>query len=358
MPYHFGKMEFAIADFERINEAAYWDYQTDRVRVRNRNKAKALPTRSAKRRRARLRPNKQIEAPPLTSCPSCAKSPVLKAGKISKVLQDLKFTPAGVRRCVVKYVGQRYRCAQCGARFIQRPEGWPQHKEGLGLLAYVVYQLIEHRVSQRAVADSLMELFGVDRPHAMVNRLKARAACIYRNTCSQMMGKLVRGNLIHADETDVSIGGKRMFVWVFSNSKETLFYSTQTREGDFPKKLLNGFRGVLVSDFYPAYDSIPCFQQKCLIHLMRDLNNDLLKSPFDKELKSLAFEFAALLKPMVETIDRFGLKSRFLKRHKILVARFYRELANKTYQGDMATKYGDRFQKERNASQGDWRHFY
>jgi len=162
-----------------------------------------------------------------------------------------------------------------------------------------------------------------------------------------MMGKLVRGDLIHADETDASIGGKRMFVWVFSNSKETLFFSTQTREGAFPKKLLDGFRGVLVSDFYPAYDSIPCSQQKCLIHLMRDLNNDLLKSPFDQELKLLAFEFAAILKPMVETIDRFGLKTRFLKRHKIFVARFYRELANRTYQGDMATKYRERFQKER-----------
>jgi len=162
-----------------------------------------------------------------------------------------------------------------------------------------------------------------------------------------MMDKLVRGSLIHADETDVSIGGKRMFVWVFSDSKEALFYSTQTREGDFPRKLLNGFKGVLVSDFYPAYDSIPCFQQKCLIHLMRDLNNDLLKSPFDQELKSLAFEFAALLRSIVETIDRFGLKTRFLKRHKIPVARFYRELAKKTYQSDMAAKHRDRFQRER-----------
>jgi len=345
-PYHLGKAEFAIPDFKPINQAAYWDYQTSRVRIRNRNRAKAPLARSARRRRWFLRPNKQVEAPTVTSCPSCTKTPVLKTGKITRLLQDLKFFPAGIKRCLVEYVGQRYRCPQCGARFIQRPEGWPNQKEGLGLLAYVVYQLIEHRVSQRAVADSLMELFGLDRHRAMVNRLKARAACIYRKSCMQMMDKLIRGSLIHADETDVSIGGERMYVWVFSNSEETVFYSTQTREGDFPKKLLSGFKGVLVSDFYPAYDSIPCTQQKCLIHLMRDLNNDLLKSPFDQELRSLAFEFAGLLKPMVETIDRFGLKTRFLKRHKTVVARFYRDLADKTYQSDMASKYRDRFQKE------------
>ena len=145
------------------------------------------------------------------------------------------------------------RCVQCGAKFIQRPEGWPQHEEGSGLLAYVLYQLMEHRVTQRALADSLMELFLIYRPRSGVNRLKARGACIYRKTCSQMMEKLLRGRLIHADETHVSIDGKRMFVWVFSNSKEVIFYSTQTREGNFPKKLLHGFKGVLVSDFYPGY---------------------------------------------------------------------------------------------------------
>ena len=80
---------------------------------------------------------------------------------------------------------------------------------------------------------------------------------------------------------------------------------------------------------------------------MRDLNNDLLKAPFDQEMKSLAFEFAAILKAIVETIDRFGLKTRFLKRHKIIIARFYRELAKKTYRSDIAAKYQQRFQKER-----------
>ena len=43
--------------------------------------------------------------------------------------------------------------------------------------------------------------------------------------------------------------------------------------------LLDGFNGVLVSDFYAAYDLVPCAQQKCLIHLMRDINEDLHRNP-------------------------------------------------------------------------------
>ena len=57
-----------------------------------------------------------------------------------------------------------------------------------------------------------------------------------------------------------------------------------TREGAFLQKLLKDFHGVLISDFYSAYDSINCPQQKCLIHLMRDMNEDLLNNPFDEEL--------------------------------------------------------------------------
>jgi len=50
-----------------------------------------------------------------------------------------------------------------------------------------------------------------------------------------------------------------------------------TREGEFLRELLKSFHGVLVSDFYSAYDAIECPQQKCLIHLIRDINQELLR---------------------------------------------------------------------------------
>src|ERR1039457_2878992 len=95
-------------------------------------------------------------------------------------------------------------------------------------------------------------------------------------------------------------------------------------------KNLSGFNGVLVSDFYSAYDSISCAQQKCLVHLIRDLNEDVLKEPFNEEMKALVHGFTALLKPVVDSIDRFGLKTRFLKKHKVEVARFYEGLLNRS----------------------------
>ena len=73
-----------------------------------------------------------------------------------------------------------------------------------------------------------------------------------------------------------------------------------TREGDFLHELLKDFHGVLVSDFYAAYDSLDCPQQKCLIHLMRDMNQELLNNPFDEELQSITGPFGTLLRAIVD----------------------------------------------------------
>ena len=45
-----------------------------------------------------------------------------------------------------------------------------------------------------------------------------------------------------------------------------------------------------------------CPQQRCLIHLIRDMNDDLLKEPFNDEMKSLVVDFAVLVKPIIETM--------------------------------------------------------
>jgi hypothetical protein len=82
----------------------------------------------------------------------------------------------------------------------------------------------------------------------------------------------------------------------------------ESREGAFLHEMLNDFKGILVSDFFTAYDALSCDQQKCLIHLMRELNDTVLKHPYDEELKDIVRQFAVLLKPIVDTVDRRGLK--------------------------------------------------
>src|SRR6266478_2598916 len=82
-----------------------------------------------------------------------------------------------------------------------------------------------------------------------------------------------------------------------------------------------------------------------LIHFIRDLNEALLKHPYDVGLKRLAGDFAGLLKPMVETVDRHGLKKRFLGKHRSSVHRFYSCLADRIVTSEAAEKLVSRLQK-------------
>ena len=100
-----------------------------------------------------------------------------------------------------------------------------------------------------------------------------------------------------------------------------------------------------MSDFYSAYDSIDCPQQRCLIHLIRDLNNDVLQEPFNEEFKEIVRKFTALLRPMIETIDRFGLKAHFLRKHKADVTRFFDRTLGQKYETELAQRTQERFRK-------------
>jgi hypothetical protein len=162
------------------------------------------------------------------------------------------------------------------------------------------------------------------------------------------MKRLCSGRLLHVDETSVSVKGKDGYVWVLTSLEEVAYFYTSTRAGDTIHAMLKDFSGVLVSDFYAAYDAIECRQQKCLIHFIRDLNDDLLKHPYDDELKQLVGAFAGLVKPMVETVDRRGLRKRFLGKHRIFVDRFYNRLSGGFGTGETARKIIERLQKNRN----------
>lgn len=130
---------------------------------------------------------------------------------------------------------------------------------------------------------------------------------------------------------------------------EVVYFLSETREGEFAHKLLDNFKGVLVSDFYTAYDSIECPQQKCLIHLIRDLNDEVLNFPFDEQLKQIVTDFGDLLKSIVETIDQHGLKTYFMKKHQVSIDHFFSKLESTSYTSEAALKCKDRFERNKDS---------
>jgi hypothetical protein len=138
--------------------------------------------------------------------------------------------------------------------------------------------------------------------------------------------------------------GVNHYVWVFTDGKSVVFHFTETREATIAHKFFTDYHGVLISDFYPGYDAVPCLQQKCWVHLIRDLNDDLWAAPFDVELETFILAVRNLIVPIMEAIQKYGLKKRHLHTFEKQVARFYAEvILDHPYHSELALKYQKRF---------------
>jgi predicted RecB family nuclease len=345
-PYRLGPVDFVLPELDQINKCAYWDYQRDRIYIRSNPRIKRASI-TNQRRSLALPVNKIFNPSRRWTCPGCSSRKITINGKHSKLLYDLRFTTGGVKRWVSKFFIHHYKCRSCGMNFPSDVYDWTRHRYGLQFLAYVVQNIIELHIPQLMLSGSMLKLFGYHVGQPAINGLKRRAAERYQSAYDEIKRTLLNGKLIHADETRIGTKSGSGYVWVFASMEEVVYVWSATREGNVVEEFLNIFGGVLVSDFYAVYDSIGCAQQKCLVHLIRDLNEDVLKEPFNEEMKTLVHEFAALLKPIVDTIDRRGLKAHFLRKHRVEVTRFFERLLARDYKTELTQKAQDRFRRNR-----------
>lgn len=345
-PYRFGRIAFALPEMGAINKAAYWDYQRERVYVKSGKKVTRCSV-PAPTRQDKPKPNTTIGYQAASHCPACKSEKIYSHGTRSKTVIDLRFMKYGIKRWVVRYMIHRQRCQSCGTIFRSSDLRWTPAKYGWDLIAYAMYQNIELHLSQMSIDATMSKLFGLPLPHGWTNKMKPAAAQLYAITHDRLVKKLCSGHLLHVDETSISVRGFSGYVWALTSMDEVAYFFTPTREGNTIQELLKNFSGVLVSDFYAAYDAIDCPQQKCLIHFIRDVNTAILEHPFDEGLRQFARNFAGVVKPIIETVDRRGLKKRFLSKFRNSIDRFYKGLVDDAG-GQAAGKLVDRLQKNRN----------
>jgi predicted RecB family nuclease len=335
-----------VSSLEYINAAAHWDYQRARVYARS-GKVKQKTQKRFAQRRPFSRVEKVVIWARSRTCPQCNRSYYTKGPERTRTLHDILYSRRSLRLRLVKYIFQTYLCRKCGTTFGMPDRFRISYKYGWNLFSYFAYQVIDLCIPQRTVMQSFNRLFGYDLSRSTLNNLKSRTAEYYAATKQQILERILRGSLIHVDETRANIKGNSAFVWVLASFHEVVYFLSETREGEMAHKLLADYKGVLVSDFYTAYDSLDCPQQKCLIHLMRDLNDSILNNPFDEPLKHIVIGFGDLLRPIIETVDRYGLKHHFLKRHMARVDAFYQKLEVTDFQSEASVKCRDRFERNR-----------
>jgi predicted RecB family nuclease len=342
--------------FERILQTAQLSFARRGIRIREKGTEEAdAPTKKPKGHppfhRIVPKATRTILVEPRQRCPKHNVDLVPKPTKpAEKTVVDLVFTRSGCRKTVTKYVGIKSRCPKCGEHYNPDSIGRHPNAFGHGLQAWTIYQRVVLRLPYEIIAQVMDHLFGIGLCTTTLVGFVGTLADFYVPTEVAILQAILKSDFIHVDETKINIQGVDHYVWVFTDGQHVIFRMTETREANIVREVLTGYQGVLVSDFYPGYDSMACQQQKCLVHLIRDINDDLWKAPFDKELEAFAVEVQSLLVPILEAVDRFGLKARHLRKFLKDVDRFYdKNIAGREYTSEPVRVFQKRFDRYRDS---------
>ena len=343
-PYKFGKVDFSIPVFEELNNLAYFDYQRTKIFFKTNKKVKNAVNRQNKVDKNLNKPNKVIFIH-ARSCPVCKKRNISLKKEKERIVLDLKLMQSGVKKWIVNYKSGYYYCSDCCRYFT--PKKYKELKPyGDTLMNWVIYQHFKYKITFEQLVDLLIDAYNIKISLTKLFEFKEKLAKKYNYTFHEIKRSVINGNLIHADETKAYIrdipGG---YVWVFTNLESVFYLFKPDRKADFLESLLTKFDGVLVSDFYSGYDSLKCKQQKCLIHLIRDINEDLLRQPMNIEFKEFVVSFGNLLRKIVASIEKSGLKEIVLRKHKIEIDGFLTKIITIKPETDLLKKYIKRFKK-------------
>jgi predicted RecB family nuclease len=346
--------------FEKIIQSAHTNYRRGKIRIgqsflnpgKTGRKPGGVIGHPGYMRNTPKSPGRVVTVRRKLKCPRCVNSG-LDLERLDEVADrtiiDLVFTKSGCRKTVTKYVGNKSRCNKCKKIY------FPPYilrlgtrVFGHGFKSWAVYQRVVLRLPYSAITCTVEDLFSEIISQGAVVNFITQFSSYYASTERTILKQILTGSYIHIDETKISIKGATHFVWVLTNGTHVVFRLTETREACQVKELLHGYEGVVITDFFGGYDGMETIQQKCIVHLVRDLNEDLWKNPYNSELEEFIESVRSLMEPIFKDVEKYGLRARNLRKHTRAVDKFYKSVIDcGNSKCDLVAKYQKRFTRYR-----------
>lgn len=238
------------------------------------------------------------------SCPDCG-TQLSNVKSHRRLVEDIVPSKV-VTTC---YHTQAGYCPSCRRQIESRGPDQPpaahldQPQLGLEAMATAAVMRVCYRLPLRQITQLFADLPGLSVSPAAIAKQLQRMSRWLAGYYDQLQMVLRAAAVVHADETGWRVDGKNSYLWALTNDRHTLYHMDRSRSGKVIAKLLGeAFGGTLVSDFYAAYDQFDCPQQKCLVHLLRELRDvvtqqpELEKHAFFRACKSLAQSMLRLKK--------------------------------------------------------------
>lgn len=256
------------------------------------------PPRPRKRRaqgyaRRRSAPTQRV-VHALAHCPECGCA--LVGGTRQRRREVLEVVPAPAQ--VIEHVYLARQCPQCRRRCVPRADlagvVLGRQRLGVGLVSLVATLREVGRWPLRTIQWYLRTVHQLPLSTGTIVSALHTVARQGTAAVAHIREQVRASPVVHADETGWRESGRNGYVWTFSTP--TARYLTRAgRAGAVVDAVLGpAFGGVLVSDFYAAYDHVPTEKQRCWAHLLRDVHTRRLQHPDDAALAAWAAAVQAL----------------------------------------------------------------
>jgi hypothetical protein len=241
----------------------------------------------------------------LASCPDCGSR--LAGGSVKRRREAIEVTP--VPASITEHVYLERCCPDCGRRWTPpadlADEVVGQSRLGIGLLSLIATLREEARLPIRAIQEYLTSVHGLALSVGGIVGALGQVARVGQTTRNQLLASIRASPVIYADETGWRQDGANGYCWTLS-TPDARYYAYGGRGNDVVDQLLGidtaeEATGILVSDFYAAYNHYPGVQQKCWVHLVRDINDLVRQYPADADLA----DWAAAVRAVYERAATF-----------------------------------------------------
>ena len=222
----------------------------------------------------------------LEACPICGES---FAGKkphssYTRCVTDMIFLDHGLYIENTRYIIHGRKCETCNKVRFPRIDGAPKGgRFGYGMITYVLMNRVELHLSYDTIVHMLKVFFHISISKTtlidwMINSIRPLEK-IYK----QLWKKALKSGYLHVDETGLPMNGAQWWMWVFVTKRIVLYHAHRSRGHDAIKDELEAFHGIIISDFWGAYNKLDQEQQKCWAHLIRELEEVIHEKLTEKE---------------------------------------------------------------------------
>ena len=209
----------------------------------------------------------------LEKCPDCGKETLswLPTETQEHIQEDI--VPARVE--ATKFIRHAYWCSECKKqKTAPYAEGEvPYGYLGPNVLVQTILMKYHHGLPYSKIQMMFKELCGLTVTDSALAQALQRLAKFLEVEKKVIVDAVRASPWIHGDETGWKIAGTTHWLWDFVNQKLALYRIERSRGRKIVEEVLGkDYGGIVLSDFLSAYDKSGKKRQRCLVHLIREMN--------------------------------------------------------------------------------------